>query len=150
MEGRASVFFEYFKDYVEASEDLKYLLYGNILTRMDQLTAQVTEYPIMVLEQPEIRTRIRGGIWFNEFSCGVSIVDVIHSPNAEEHMEKSSAMFELMGKLIKKIKDDQKDYTITHADLEFRLDEVDSTIVANHVGWRADFTLMMKVGGWLR
>jgi hypothetical protein len=150
MEGRASVFFDYFKDYVSGNDDIHYLLYGSILNRMDQLTAEVKEYPIMVLEQPEVVTRVRSGIWFNEFTAGVSILDLMHSVDAATHMEKSGRMFDLMGDLIKKIKDDQKSFVLTHAELEFRLDEVDSTLVANHVGWRADFKFMLKVGGWMR
>ncbi|MDP1814400.1 MAG: hypothetical protein Q8K92_08125 [Leadbetterella sp.] len=141
---------KYFKDWVAASEDVHFMLYGDMRQKMDYVNGKVKKYPILNLEQPAIKTTIRGNVWFNTFNMGLSIVQKVKNNDLEVHEDASDATFTILGKLIKQLIADQREYNFTHAPLVFDNDEVDTNLVADHVGWRTEFQLMIACGDWVR
>ncbi|MCP9764942.1 hypothetical protein [Lacihabitans soyangensis] len=140
----------YFEDWVEASADVHGFLYGEIRHKLDVVNSTVKRYPVMVMDQPNVKTTIRGGVYFNTYNMGISIVEKVKDGSLKAHAGASDRTFTILGKLIKQLIADQRQYTITHSPLVFENDEVDTNLVADHVGWRTEFQLMIACGDWVR
>ena len=140
----------YFEDWAEASEDVHAFLYGEIRHKLDAVAGSVKRYPAMVMDQPNVKTIIRGSVYFNQYSMGISIVEKVKDGSLKVHAAASDRTFTILGRLIKQLIADQRQYTFTHAPLVFENDEVDTNLVADHVGWRTEFQLMIACGDWVR
>lgn len=140
----------YFEQFTEASEDLQAFLYGEIRHKLDAVNSTIKRYPVMVMDQPNVRTTIRGGVYFNTYNMGISIVEKVKDGSLKAHAAASDRTFTLLGKLIKQLIADQRQYNFTHSPLAFDNDEVDTNLVADHVGWRTEFQLMLACGNWVR
>lgn len=140
----------YFEEWVFGSEDVHAFLYGEIRHKLDAIAGSVKRYPVMVMDQPNVKTTIRGSVYFNQYSMGISIVEKVKDSSLKVHAAASDRTFTILGKLIKQIITDQRLYNFTHAPLVFDSDEVDTNLVADHVGWRTEFQLMIACGEWCR
>lgn len=150
MEGRLSQFFDYWKSYVaDANNGVKYLFYGDVRSKIGAL-ASVAKYPMLVLAQPEVTSRHTGSGFANHFAIELAIVDKHPNKGVNDYMRVSGLMFDLIGKMEAKVKADFKDNAFGTRDLKFRLNEVDEILLTGHIGWMAEFELILPCGSWGR
>jgi hypothetical protein len=141
---------EYFQAFVDAEPELHFLLYGDVRHRLDVDAGTVKRYPIMTMDQPTVKTKTSGSTWYNHYKMGIGIVERVKDESLKTHVSASDACFTLMGRLIKQLIADQRNNNFTHLPLVFEMDEVDTNLIASHVGWRVEFDLMLVCGSWIR
>ncbi|MGR3809609.1 hypothetical protein [Jiulongibacter sp. NS-SX5] len=140
------IYADYFKDFVENDEDLKFFLFGGVHMGMAHANGHRDfKYPFLWLEEPMVPSSNNGGQYWDEWQGGVSLITEHRAKNSiDKHIEALDLAFQLIQRLEMKMRVDYEDDFFLELDDDMKKGIIDPIFLKDAVGWRLEFSFKLN------
>lgn len=151
LSGDFGDYLDYFKNWADTQEDVKFFLFGGVEFGMDHSAGNPDfDYPLVWLQSPVIASGKNDmGQYWDGYKTGVSFISKIDISDIASYHAEMKAMFSLMSRFRAQLIRDNKQKGFLDLSQEMEIGEVDRGWSGHFCGWRLEFVVLLNANAYV-